>query len=84
MPPDHPPDLDAAPADAPAVLRHDLKGALTAIRGQAQLVARRLRRPDGLDADERAALLARLERIDASVVALAARIDRLGDGADDR
>ncbi|MDP9471918.1 MAG: hypothetical protein M3Q71_14855 [Chloroflexota bacterium] len=39
--------------DPTARLRHDLRGALTGIRGQTQLLLRRLARLDGLDPSSR-------------------------------
>ncbi len=72
------PDRDPAAADPLELLRHELKIPLTTIRGQAHLLRRHVRRLDGLDGPERAWLLERADRIDAAVLALVARIERIG------
>lgn len=77
MPPD-PDNQDAMrrpPVDPLAVLRHDLRTPLTAISGQMQLARRRVRRTNGPDRDY---VLARLAAIEAAVLAMAERIERLG------
>ncbi len=71
----HDPEVDPA-----ARLRHDLKGALTGIRAQAQLLSRRVARLNGLDPAERAWLLERAARIDAAIMTLAAQIEQIGTG----
>ncbi len=71
-------DADDRTPDLLDLLRHDLKGPLTVIRGQTQLLLRRSARLEGLDETERAWLLERGARIDAAIMAMAARIEQLG------
>lgn len=63
-------------ADPLAIGRHDLRAILTTISGRAQLMRRRLRRGDAVDADR---LLADLDAIEAASWRLADRIDHLGE-----
>ena len=84
------PSPSEAEFDPLDLLRHDLKGDLTVIRAQAQLLLRRVARLEGLDPLERAWLLERGQHLDAAIIGLAVRIDRIGreeptgsDGAGD-
>ena len=88
MTPNSPSDSNGADGTAPSpsqsevhrldLLRQDLKGDLTVIRGQAQLLLRRVARLEGLDPLDRAWLLERGDLIDAAIIGLAVRIDRIG------
>ncbi len=76
-------DRTASPADDRVsdpldLLRHDLRGQLTVIRGQTHLLRRHLARLDGLDGTEQAWLLERGARIDAAIMAMAERIAQVG------
>jgi len=66
------PDLDAQER-----LRYILLPPLTTIRGRAQLLARRVERLDGLDAEQRAWLIHCATTIDAAVTELVAQIRSL-------
>jgi hypothetical protein len=70
-----PPD---PPLDARDHLQHALKAPLTTIYGQAQLLARAVRRSPSLTEAERAGMLAGLLTIEAAVLALVAIIDTMG------
>ncbi len=60
------------------LLRHDVKGDLTVIRAQTELLLRRVARLEGLDALERAWLIERGQHIDAAIIGLAVRIEQIG------
>ncbi len=66
------PDLDALER-----LRYIVLTPLTTVRGRAQLLARRVERLDGLDADQRAWMLHCTASIDAAVTRLVAQIGSL-------
>jgi signal transduction histidine kinase len=66
--------------DALDLLRHDLKSPLTIIRGQAQLLRRRVARFDGLDESDRVWLMERSAHIEAAVLLLVDLIDGIGQG----
>lgn len=59
-----------------ATLAHDLKNPLTTVRGQTQLMRRRLERGDGLDAQR---LRTGLEAIDTAAIRITKLMDELGD-----
>ena len=60
------------------LLRQDLKGGLAVIRGHAQLLLVRVAPARGSRPRGRARLLAREDLIDAAIIGLAVRIDRIG------
>ena len=62
-------------------LRHDLKSALTTIRGRAYLLARAVRRAPSLTDDERTRMLAGVAAIETAVATMVAVIDSM-DGMD--
>ena len=89
MPPT--PDDPSLPAYGPGdQLRHDLKSALTAIHGHAQLLERAIRRSRSLPTDEQARMLESLATIEAAVREMVVVIDAMaresldhaGDGPD--
>ncbi len=63
--------------DAQERLQYTLLTPLTTVRGRAQLLARRVERLDGLDADQRAWLIHCAATIDAAVIELVAQIRSL-------
>jgi len=77
-----PPSAHDPAVDPAARLRHDLRGALTVIRGQTHLLQRRLARLDGLDPAERAWLQERGALIDAAIMTLVDRIEQIEAGPD--
>ncbi len=88
MAPDHAPGPNGADGMSPSPsesdldpldrLRQDLKGDLTVIRGQTQLLLRRVARLEGLDRLDRAWLMERGRHIDAAIIGLAVRIEQIG------
>ncbi len=88
MAPDHAPGPNGADGMSPSPsesdldpldrLRQDLKGDLTVIRGQTQLLLRRVARLEGLDRLDRAWLMERGRHIDAAIIELAIRIEQIG------
>ena len=68
-------------------LRHDLKTPLTVISGQAQLLARAIRRAPSLNDEDRTRLLAGVTTVESAVREMVVAIDGIGsssrDGSDE-